>query len=127
MRFSDDPLYDGEILCQKCSHPSVKACPTNAIKKEKISLSIEGKQFTFPEIDTLRCDWAKRYCLVGKAGPAYRGLAVNLSIPRRKITPEKIAYSLSNAEWGVQKRLLDICEECIRVCPAGKRELAISG
>ncbi|HCG77421.1 TPA: hypothetical protein DEW49_05965, partial [bacterium] len=118
--FPDDPLYNGEILCQKCSHPCIKACPTGAIKKQKISFSIEGKQFSIPKIDTLRCDWAKRYCLVGKEGPAYRGLEVNVSIPQGKITPEKIAAALSKVEWGVQKHFLDICEECVRLCPAHK-------
>ena len=68
--FSDDPLYDGEIVCKKCSHPCVKACPTKAIEKKLISFSIEEKKFTFPEINTLRGDWAKRYALAGKAGPA---------------------------------------------------------
>ncbi len=118
--FSDDPLYDGEIICQKCSHLCIKACPTKAIREKKISFSIEGKQFTFPEIDTKRCDWAKRYGLVGKGGPAYYGLKTDSPLPRGRITPEKIAAALSKIKWGVQKRHINICEECIRLCPAHK-------
>ncbi|MBA7556801.1 Epoxyqueuosine reductase [subsurface metagenome] len=116
--FSDDPLYSGEILCQKCSHPCIKVCPTKAIKKQKISFTIEGKQFTFPEIDSLHCDWAKRYGLADKEGPAYYGLETETPIPKGRITPQKIAGALTKVRWGVQKRHINICEECIRVCLA---------
>ncbi|MCM8757079.1 MAG: hypothetical protein NC823_01190, partial [Candidatus Omnitrophica bacterium] len=63
------------------------------------------------------CDWAKRYCLVGKEGPESVGLRVNLPVPEEK-SAEAIANGLSSVKWGVQKRLLNIAEECLRVCPA---------
>ena len=114
--FSNDPLYDGEITCEECSHPCIKECPTQAIKGKKNYFALEGKKLSFPEIDNLKCDWAKRYGLSGKEGPDYYGVDSNIP-PPREITPEKLSEAVSKIKWGVQKRHINICEECLRVCP----------
>ena len=119
---SDDPLYNGEIACKKCSHPCIKGCPTKAIKEKRVSFSIEGKEFTFSEIDTIRCDWAKRYALEGKAGPSYYGIETNVPLPKGEISAERIASAASKVKWGVQKIFISICEECVRVCPAHRKD-----
>ena len=113
--FENDPLYNGENFCKKCSHPCITSCPTKAIKKGNTILKFEGREFKLPDLDIYRCDWAKRYGLSGKEGPSFYGIEPNVSIPT-KITPEKIAECLINTKWGVQKLHINICEECIRNC-----------
>ncbi len=112
----DDNLLPGEGPCFSCCQPCRKHCPTEAIKQTTKTISIEGKKFLLPEIDDFACDWAKRYCLAGKEGSAYLGLDVNLPVPEEK-SAQQIAEAVSTVRWGVQKRLLNIAEECLRVCP----------
>ncbi len=98
----------------------MKSCPVSAIGEKKKSIEIEGVKFDIPEIDEFNCDIAKRYALVGKEGPAYMGSSVNFNIPEKNT--EKLIKNLLDADWGIQKRHLNICEECIRTCPfKGKR------
>ena len=118
--FSNDPLYQGEFACKNCNHPCIKACPMKAIEEKKIPFEIEGKEFIYPKINTMYCNWAKRYALNGEAGPAYYGVNMPL-FPKGEITPEKVASAVSKVQWGVQKRHINICEECIRTCPFATR------
>ena len=81
----EDPLYSGSSLCKRC-FKCVDACPVGALsKKEKISLRIENKIFEFGKLDRLRCDWAKKYALVGAAGPKYMSSKTDI-LPPEKIT-----------------------------------------
>jgi len=119
--FSDDPLYEGKNYCENCSHPCLKSCPTKAIKNSKFEVEIEGKKFSFPEIDYFACDWVKRYCLNGKEGPSYYGVNIDIPVPENK-RKEKLVENLRKVKLGVQQLHLNICEECIRNCPIkGKR------
>jgi len=63
------------------------------------------------------CDRPKRYCLAGEEGPKYPGIDVDVPVPAER-TAGAVAGALIDARWGVQKRLCDIAEECVRVCPA---------
>jgi len=114
---ADDPLYGAETACEKCSKPCVEACATGAIANEKVMLKLEGKQFALPKIDCFACDWAKMYGLSGRERPRHWGLSVDVALPQDRAT-EEVAAALSKVEWGVQKRHLNIAEECLRVCPA---------
>ena len=87
-----------------------------------MSFEFEGIDFKYPVIDLYKCDMAKRYCLSGEEGPKYYGINPEINISEN-IDIEKIARNISKVKWGVQKRHLNICEECIRVCPfKGRRE-----
>lgn len=121
----DDSLYEGRIDCHDCGKPCVAACPTSAISDEQVSLQLEGKTIELGRVDCFACDWAKRYCLAGQVGPKYYGLDVDEPLPQAK-TVLAVASTVSKANWGVQKRLLDITEECIRLCPARGRRSRIS-
>ncbi|HON04786.1 MAG: Epoxyqueuosine reductase [candidate division TA06 bacterium ADurb.Bin131] len=112
--FSNDPLLEDKSPCEKCTE-CIEGCPTNAIKTCK-EIRLEGIEFKIPLIDDFSCDWAKRYGLIGKEGPEYMGLDVNHNIPAEK-TLNKLCENLIKTRWGVQKRHLNICEECIRICP----------
>ena len=112
----DDPLYGGEIACATCKRPCVQACPTGAITGEEHPLFIEGREFPLRRIDCFACDWAKLYCLAGSEGAAYCGVGAHAPLPERR-NAEEIVNALGRVHWGVQKRHLNIAEECLRVCP----------
>lgn len=116
-----DPLYSGDFACAACSKPCLDACPTRALGDSVGSFCLGGKSFSAPNVDCFSCDWAKLYGMSGEEGPKYCGLQVDEPVPPEK-TAEKAAEKMSQINWGVQKKLLDIVEECLRVCPAGKAE-----
>ncbi|MBU4200063.1 MAG: hypothetical protein KKG09_11060 [Verrucomicrobia bacterium] len=115
----DDPLYSGQNGCLNCNRLCAKACPTHAISGKPVKLTLEKKDFAVNPIDDFACDWAKRYCLSGKEGGQYLGLKTDLPVPRNRTT-DALAEAVANVKWGVQKRLLDVVPECLRVCPAHK-------
>jgi len=80
-------------------------------------LAIEGTEFHVPSVDAFACDWAKRLALSGKEGPQYVGMETDAPVPEDR-TASAVAAAVARTTWGVQKRLLTIGEECIRVCPA---------
>ncbi len=116
---SDDPLFNGPNACTHCARPCVKACPTQALKNEFKTVNVAGQDLALGMFDCYACDWAKKYCLVGQAGPAFMGAEVNVPVPKEH-TAAAIAQATAKVNWGMQKRHLNIAEECLRVCPAHK-------
>jgi epoxyqueuosine reductase QueG len=120
---ASDPLYHGAAACEACARPCVEACPTRAIATQQMSVEIEGRRFALAQIDAFACDWAKRYGLSGKEGTAYWGLEVEVPLPDER-NAQALAAAVSAVPWGVQKRHLNMAEECLRVCPARGERLA---
>jgi ferredoxin len=118
-KLPDDPLYAGPNACLKCDQLCAKACPTRAISGKPVELNLEKKEFSVGHIDSYACDWAKRYCLSAKEGGQYLGVNADLPVPKNR-TIEALAEAVTSVKWGVQKRLLDVVPECLRVCPAHK-------
>jgi len=112
-----DPLPTTPAVCRWCEQPCRRACPTQAITSEVVEIAVEGARFCIPRVQDLACDWAKLYALSGEEGPRYLGLAVDVPIPSAP-DARAVAEAVAEAEWGVQKRLLAVAEECVRVCPA---------
>jgi len=110
----EDNIYKGEKLCKECL-ACLKSCPVKAIKDKKIKIEIEGKKFEFFDVDILRCDWAKKYGLVGEEGPKYMGIDTNI-MPPEKITEKSLCEALKNYDK-IQGRIICICEPCIKNCP----------
>lgn len=117
MPLPNDPLYQGQVACEGCSAPCLAACPTRAIHAERIDLPFEGTSVTLYKSDGFQCDWAKTYALSGEEGPSYHGVEVDFPVPQAK-TAESLISAVSRANFGVQKRLMNVCEECLRVCVA---------
>jgi len=113
----NSPLYQGPYACEKCEKPCITSCPTSAIKDKRVKIKIENKTFYLPSIDYFSCDWARMYAMSGREGPQYYGLKRDLPVPKKKEAGE-IVKAINKVEWGVQKRHINVCEECIRVCPA---------
>ncbi|MCM8766950.1 MAG: hypothetical protein NC901_02670 [Candidatus Omnitrophica bacterium] len=112
--FENDPLYSDENFCENCQE-CVKNCPTKAIKREARKIRIEDKIFRIPVIDEFSCDWAKRFGLNGKDGVKFMGIDNDFKVPEKN-RKEKLIENLMKVRWGVQKRHLNICEECIKNC-----------
>ena len=113
-------LHMMPVPCYHCENPvCAKACPTRAISGKPAELNLEKREFSIGRIDSYACDWAKRYCLSGKEGAQYFGLDVDVPVPKAQ-TAEALAEAVASVKWGVQKRLLDVVPECLRVCPAHK-------
>ncbi len=115
----EDKLYEGKSLCKRC-YKCVELCPADAISKnENISISIEGKTFTWGKINRLRCDWACKYGLLGDAGPKYFHSKNNFSIPEN-ITPEILCEAIKKSDRLQRPGYTGIVEKCFIECPAGK-------
>lgn len=111
-----DPLYQGSSLCRRCFR-CVEACPVGALSKtNKVSLKIGDKSFAYGRCDRLRCDWAKRYGLVGEEGPKYMGSETDI-LPPREITPQALSEALKKLD-PLLKAHLYIVERCLAACPA---------
>ena len=113
----EDSLYRKSTACSTCPKPCLKACPVSAIKKTQTSICVDKTCFGLNDIDCFACDWAKRYGLVEAEGPGYFGVRINVPVPKKR-TGAAIVAATESAARGVQKRHINIMEECIRVCPA---------
>lgn len=118
-----DPVYKGGQLCGSCPGHCVRSCPSGAIGKPGGFFKIEGTEFIKPAIDGFACDWSKMYSMSGREGAEYCGLEVDEPVPSER-TPEAAAKKIASVKWGMQKRHVNIAEECLRVCPAGKNREA---
>ena len=114
-----DPLPDFARACDSCDRRCAGACPTCAIRTGRRELRLEGRRFPWPVVDGFACDWAKRYALSGPEGPVFWTLDSDRSLPKKR-TGEAVADAMTSVRWGIQKRHVNIAEECLRVCPAGR-------
>ncbi|MCD6352280.1 MAG: hypothetical protein J7M26_09195 [Armatimonadetes bacterium] len=109
------PLLEGESPCEDCPRPCVAACPTAALGHDDVQVTIEGRTLNFGTLDWLRCEWAKRYGLVGDAGPRWIGSQTDLPPPEGPLTPEDVMQAYAQLDPS-QKHLLCIVEPCVRAC-----------
>lgn len=114
-------------LCTECDRPCVRACPVGALSPgERVQLECDGVVHQFGCLDVLRCDWAKRYALVGAAGPAYMGSTTDIAPPEGAITPEDIARALEQQD-PLQKHWTCILEGCLKACHLWLRDWGKAG
>jgi|GEM_PF-170964 len=109
------PLYDGPPLCGHCLK-CIENCPVKAFGKEEITIKLEDKTFAYRACERLRCDWSKRYALIGAEGPQYIGSQTNI-LPPEKITPDNLCAALRQMD-PLQKACMVIVEQCVAACPA---------
>ncbi|OHD64443.1 MAG: hypothetical protein A2096_04015 [Spirochaetes bacterium GWF1_41_5] len=101
-----DALYRGPKLCRDCMK-CADECPVQAISKtEKITVKIEDQVFEFGKVDSLKCEWAKRFGFVGKEGPEYMGSRVDFP-PPAQITAQTINETLNKI-----RKMDDIERKC---------------
>jgi len=108
-------LYHEPPLCRQCGE-CVGACPVTALPSESsVSIQLEDKTLQWARLDPLRCDWAKRYGLVGEAGPKYLGSQTDI-LPPEKITPDNLRHAMEQLD-PLQKARISILPRCLQVCP----------
>ena len=105
--------------CTGCDAPCLSACPVDALdcsETECVGDSCWAKR------DFLRCDWAKKYALVGDAGPKFMGSHTDVPVPEGEITAELIAEGMLKRD-PIQRHLDCIVEGCLKACHGVRREM----
>ena len=117
---AEDPYVATAIqTCQTCSEPCVQMCATKAFA-EKISFSVDQITESFYRLDTKRCDWAKRYCLVAGEGCGYTGWTLNLSVPTC-VTEGDVAAGVAQQPPIPKYRPCNF-EVCAMACPLQRKQ-----
>ncbi|MBC7287927.1 MAG: hypothetical protein H5T86_07765 [Armatimonadetes bacterium] len=102
--------------CANCdAMPCIAACPTCALATETVEVTVSGQTERIGRLDWLRCEWAKRYGLVGDAGPRWIGSQTNILPPAGPLTIEQVAEAYAQLD-PVQKHWMCIVEPCLRAC-----------
>ncbi len=114
----DKPL-DTPSPCGACAKPCVRACPVTALStQEVIEVPVNGQVHPVARWDRLRCEWAKKYGLIGDEGPKWGGQVTDVRPPEGRITPEQIAAALKQKD-PIQKHWTCIVEQCLKACQVG--------
>lgn len=110
------PLQSMPSLCDSCSAPCIKACPVGALDSSQVDCyHWNNVEFRCARRDIIRCDWAKKYGLVGDEGPKFMGSQTDIHPPEGKITVEQIVEAMKRKD-PIQKHWLCIAEPCILAC-----------
>lgn len=112
---------DGFDPCADCAAPCLSACPVGALSGEA-SECAGGR--CWAARDLLRCDWAKRYALVGDEGPKYMGSTTDIQPPAGPISAEDVAAAVRSRD-PIQRHLDCILEPCLKACHRVLRERGI--
>lgn len=107
-------LSDGP--CVGCSRPCIASCPVAALGEQVLEIASDGFVTRFADWDRLRCDWAKRYGLVGAEGPQWGGQETNILPPESgKLQPEMLADAYAQKD-PIQKHFTMVLEPCLQAC-----------
>ena len=84
-----------------------------------MSIEVEGKRFEWASMDRLRCDWVKRYALLGDGGPAFMGSDTDFPIPD-VITPEAVCDAVRASDRLQRPGYTAVVEHCFTECPVSE-------
>ena len=102
--------------CADCDAPCVEACPVGALSEDDcVVVGCGDYEGCIGKWDRLRCEWAKKYALVGDEGPKWGGQTTDVKPPAGKITPEQIAEAFKEKD-PIQKLFTCILEGCLKAC-----------
>lgn len=107
-------LADLRSRCDDGCDACVKRCAVTA-HRQPVQIELEGQSISFRPLVQLRCDWAKRYALVGDEGLKFLGSQVDI-MPPDNITPEDLAGAFSQHDPIIAHRLC-VAEMCAVACP----------
>ncbi len=105
----------GQTRCAACERPCISTCPSQAILPQAATVTCEGRRWTFNRIDAQRCDWVKRYALMGDSGYKFLGSPVDIA-PPATITPEALGDALKHLD-PIKKYRPVVAEPCVINCP----------
>ena len=101
--------------CAACDQPCVRRCPSHAITAQAVQLACEGRQYMFNRLNGKRCDWVKRYALMGESGFRYLGSRLDVP-PPKSITPADLTAALKQHD-PIKKYRPVVAEPCVINCP----------
>ncbi len=110
-----DPVLPNTVAarCEGCDGHCLEQCPTAAFAGE-IRVTVGGVPQHYRKLDVNRCNWAKRYSLVGSEGSRYTGWTLDIPCPR-KITPENLSEALRQLPQ-IEKIRPCTFEQCVFSC-----------
>ncbi|MFO7946450.1 MAG: 4Fe-4S binding protein [Armatimonadota bacterium] len=111
---TDEPLQDISP-CEGCDRPCISACPVKALGEDTLTVGVNGSCTEIAAWERLRCEWAKRYALVGDEGPRWIGQITDIMPPEGEVSPEDILDAYEQKD-PVQKHLTCILEPCLKAC-----------
>lgn len=115
----DDYAAAAVTACQQCDERCVRTCSTHAFL-ERIAFSVDQITESFYRVDTKRCDWAKRYCLVASEGCGYTGWTLDLPTPA-VISEKELAEGVAQQPPIPKYRPCNF-EACAMACPLQRRQ-----
>jgi hypothetical protein len=112
----DKPLDADDWPCAQCEAPCVEACPVMALDDdETVVVGCGQYEGAIARWDRLRCEFAKRYALVGDEGPKWGGQSTDVRPPVGKVSVEDIMEGLAQKD-PIQKHFTCILEGCLKAC-----------
>ena len=116
---ANEPATSPEYPCASCSGDCFAACPSLAFGK-KIQFTWLNRQLSYRKLDVNRCNWAKRYSLIGSEGSVYTGWKLDRPCPKT-ITKELLDQALRQLPQ-IEKIRPCTFEQCILACPHCRKQ-----
>jgi epoxyqueuosine reductase QueG len=125
---TDAPLTESPLLppqsvaqrCRQCGGLCVSACPSAAITEQSVELTCEGQRYTFRKTAPKRCDWARRYAILGDSGFKYLGSPLDIPCPADPTADELAAAMRQHDPIKMHRPVA--AEPCIIKCPLAAGE-----
>lgn len=108
-----------ELGCAGCSGSCFSACKTAAFQPEVHEIVLGGVPQRFRKFDVNRCNWAKRYSLVGSEGNQYTGWHLDLAYPEQ-LNEETLADALRQLPHIEKNPALQLRTVCARLSACQK-------
>lgn len=104
-----------DLRCDSCDKRCINSCPSKAITAQSVTVTCEGHSWSFNLTDRARCDWVKRYALMGDGGYRFLGSTVDIA-PPEQITAEALDAALRELD-PIKKYRPIAAEPCVLNCP----------
>ncbi|MGE4563680.1 MAG: hypothetical protein AB7F32_02320 [Victivallaceae bacterium] len=109
-----------DLACTACPGRCFSHCRTAAFEEPLRSINIGDHAVSFRKIDVNRCNWAKRWSLVGSEGNQYTGWHLDEAYPD-KLTPEALAAAIAKVPQIEKIRPCNF-EQCLLACPYSRKQ-----